>query len=177
MLDWMSNTSSGLRSAPGTGPQNCCRGSRWWAGWCALLFYAVAYSPVGLGVAALLGSCDPRHQPQVNVGVPGLQLVLHHGPGCSAHPRVFVARTLAILAPAAGPADPDHVIQFAAADSLLRPARLSGEGAASLAQPDQAFSGTFPQSLRNCMPVLPPAQPPPEVAARTPRIRSTVLLI
>ncbi len=88
------------------------------AGWCALLVYVATACPLGLSLATLMSSLDSSHQVLVAAGEHGGRLVLHHEPAGDSHQHGAVARTLTFFAQAPGTGDPDHVLQFASADSL-----------------------------------------------------------
>jgi hypothetical protein len=88
------------------------------AGWSAVLLYVAAACPLGLSLATLLGSLDPSHQVLVAAGEHGGRLVFHHGSAGDVHQHSAMARTLTFFAQAAGAGDPDHVLQFASADSV-----------------------------------------------------------
>ena len=95
------------------------------AGWCVLLLYLGASSPLGLGVAALAGSFDHTHQLRVSAGKCGLRLTLHHAFSCATHRHGAIARTLTLFARPACGTDPDHVLQFRLADSASTTAQLA----------------------------------------------------
>jgi len=147
------------------------------AGCFVLALYLAACSPAGLGLAALLGSFDPSHQVQVHAGERGLAVVLHHGGNCAGHRHGVVARALTCFAQPASAADPDHVIQFSAADSLSRKAQISLPPLAGSAQPalalvEKNFSVSAPFVARLADP-----RPPPGGGEALRCLRSTVLLI
>ncbi len=147
------------------------------AGWCALLLYAGACSPLGLGLAALTGSLDPNHQLQIGTGERSVRLVLHHGSRCASHHHGLAARALTLFAQRTNPANPDHILQFSSADVLKSQSQASGPqpvsrsvllvftGGRFLAHtPAVPASGISPDS-------------PPHVNAARLCLRSTVLLI
>ena len=147
------------------------------AGWSTLALYLVVYVPVGLGLAALVGSFDCNHQVQVGWGERGLALVLHHGRNCAGHRHGAIARALTCLAEPASTTDPDHVIQFGAAETLspkaqlaLPPSQGSEQAAAALTEVVLVPSAQTAQHFAF------PRPPPGECeAARC--LRATVLLI
>jgi hypothetical protein len=147
------------------------------AGWCALLLYAGACSPLGLGLAALVGSLDPNHQLLVGAGERSGRLVLHHGSSGASHHHGVVAHALKLFAQPANAANPDHILQFSSADTL------KGQSQASAPQPDSrsvllAFHGA--EFLAHSPKVFASGMPPgssPEIDAAWLCLRSTVLLI
>jgi hypothetical protein len=156
------------------------KGSNWARliiGWCALLLYAGACSPLGLGLAALAGSLDPNHQLLIGGHEPGVRLVLHHGSRWTSHHHGLAARALTLFAQPANAANRDHILQFSSADTLKGRSQTSApqpdpgyalllfHGGEFLSHPPQVFaSGISPGS-------------PPEVDAARLCLRSTVLLI
>ena len=156
------------------------KGSSWCrltAGWCVLLLFASACSPLGLGLAALAGSLDPNHQLLFGAGEPGMRLVLHHGSRCESHHHGLAARALTIFTQPASAANPDHILQFGSAETLKGPSQTSAprpgsgyvlqvfHGGEFLAHTPKAFaSGTSPGFA-------------PQVDAARRCLRSTVLLI
>jgi hypothetical protein len=156
------------------------KGSNWprlTAGWCALLLYAGACSPLGLGLAALAGSLDPNHQLLIGAGERTGRLVLHHGSSGASHHHGLVARALKLFAQPANAANPDHILQFSSPDTL------KGQSQASAPQPDSryvllVFPGGefFAHTPKVFASGIPPGSPPELDAARL-CLRSTVLLI
>ena len=147
------------------------------AGWSALALYLFVYAPAGLGLAALAGSFDCNHQVQVRSGERGLALVLHHGRDCAGHRHGAIARALTCFAQPAGDADPDHVIQFGAADTLATKAQLALPSLQGLEQPAAALTKVvLVPSAQTAQHSARPHPPPGECeAARC--LRATVLLI
>jgi hypothetical protein len=154
------------------------KGSHWSrlsAGWCALLLYAGACSPLGLGLAALAGSLDPNHQLLIGTGERGGRLVLHHGSRCASHHHGLAARALTLFAQPANAANPDHILQFSSADTL------KGQSQTSAPQPDSRdvllvfhggeFLAHTPKVFASGISL------PPQVDAARLCLRSTVLLI
>ena len=154
------------------------KGSNWsrlTTGWCALLLYAGACSPPGLGLAALVGALDPNHQLLIGAGERGGRLVLHHGIHCAPHHHGLAARALTLLAQPASAANPDHILQFSSADTL------KGQSQTSARQPESRcillvfhggeFLAHAPKALASGISL------PPRVDAARLCLRSTVLLI
>lgn len=145
-------------------------------GWTVLLLYLAACSPVGLGITAAFGALDRDHHVRICSGVNGPQVVLHHGCNCTTHRHGIIARTLTAFAEATSPADPDHVIQFAATNELASPTR------SVVPLPPSEKLITFAQALsigftRDAASVLTPQNPTFEEIASQLGLRSTVLLI
>jgi len=147
------------------------------AGWSALAVYLVVYAPIGIGLAAFLGSFDRSHQAQVRSGERGLALVLHHGRKCVEHRHGAVARALTSFAQPASATNPDHVIQFSTTDTLSTKAQLalpplpgSEQSAAPLTEVVLTPSAHFAQELTR-------PRPPPGECEPIRCLRSTVLLI
>ena len=147
------------------------------AGWCGLWFYVGLGSPLGLGLATLMGSLDPDHQLQFHAGPHTFQMVMHHGPNCARHHHGVVARALTAFASPAASHDPDHVLQFTGGENL------KSESTTSAPLPEHVV-GDFMQ-LWNGSPVLGLAafesgcsiHPPPDQAVTQLCQRSIVLLI
>ena len=156
------------------------KGRHWsWlaAGWCALLLYAGACSPLGMGLAALAGALDPNHQLLTAASERSVRLVLHHGSRCASHHHGLAARALTLFAQPASPANPDHILQFSSADTL------NGQSQTSAPQADSScvllvfHGGEF---LSHTPKVLAAGVSPdssPQVDAARLCLRSTVLLI
>ena len=145
--------------------------------WCALLLYGGVFTPLGLGVAALAGSFDGSHHLSLHGGGPGLQLILQHGRNCTGHRHGVVARALALFARPASATNPDHVIQFSAADSFSRQAQLKAPAPAACPQPDFALMEAFLPSPREGFLSSIPSHPPPDNDGQLVCLRSTLLLI
>ena len=146
------------------------------AGCCALLLYAGACSPLGLAVAALVGSLDPNHQLLIGAAERGGRLVLHHGSGCASHRHGLAARALTLFAQPANAANPDHVLQFSSADTL------KAQSQASAPHPDLRDILPLCQSgelLAHASKVFASdiSRPPPQVDPARLCLRSIVLLI
>jgi hypothetical protein len=150
---------------------------RLFAGWIGLMLYLFAFSPVGMGVVALLGTMDIDHHVYFQPAANGMRLLLHHEAICASHKHHAVARALNIVAQPASETDPDHVVQFAGGDSFIRETQLAAEGQDSATQPtlDCDFSFVFSDFRRVIS--LPPTGPPPDFFGNLLNIRSTVLLI
>ena len=156
------------------------KGSNWsrlTSGWCALLVYTGACSPLGLGLGALVGSLDPNHQLLIGAGNRGGRLILHHGSRSGSHHHGFAARALMLFAQPPNAANPDHILQFSSADTL------KGESRTSAPQPGSryvflSFHGgdILAYSPKVFASLISPASPPQVEVARL-CLRSTVLLI
>jgi hypothetical protein len=145
--------------------------------WCALLLYGGASTPLGLGVAGLVGSFDRSHHLSVRGGGQGVQLILQHGRNCTGHHHSIVAKALAFFARPASAATPDHVIQFSAPDGLSRQAQMNAPTPASRAQPDFALVETSqPPPREDCLSSV-PRGPPPDERGQLRCLRSTLLRI
>ena len=150
---------------------------RLFAGWCGLLWYVGAFSPIGMGVVALLGTIDPDHHAMIQPGPDGLRLVLHHEGNCSGHHHGPVARTLTMLAQPASATDPDHVVQFSSANGFTRDSQLlvpaANQSDPSVVHFVEPFAFVASPSLQ----FIPPPRPPPGDDGTVSRLRSTVLLL
>ena len=153
------------------------RASRLIAGGFALLLYAGAFSPLGLGVAALAGSFDRSHHLSIHGGAQGMQLVLQHGRNCTGYHHGVVARALTIFARPTSATNPDHVIQFSAPDSFSRKAHLATPSSTAFAQPDFALVETSRTPPREAFLSSVPTHPPPCASGQLLCLRSTLLLI
>lgn len=146
------------------------------AGWCGLLLYVAACSPVGLECAALVSAFDVNHQVILAASERGGSMVLHHGPRCGDHHHDTAARVLTIFAQASNSPDPDHVLQFNVADTL----KVQGESAAPQPPSDGQLSSCgliadFSLSPPACLWRI--ACPPPHEGSGRSCLRTTVLLI
>jgi len=147
------------------------------AGWCGLLLYAGAFSPIGMGVVALFGTIDPDHHAILQPGNNGMRLVLRHVGNCSGHQHGTVARALTMFAQPASRTDPDHVLQFSSATGFPHDSQLVVSAASQLEPIAVRFAESF--SFIAVQPVqfrLSP-HPPPGDHGRLLSLRSTVLLI
>jgi hypothetical protein len=147
------------------------------SGWFALALYLTAYSPAGLGMAALAGSFDSSHEVQVRSGEGGLALVLHHGRQCVGHQHGAIARALTCLAQRATNTDPDHVIQFGVADTLSPKAQLVASSIQGFAQPAAALTEVSSVTSTPTEQLSGRPRPPPGKSGTVRFLRSTVLLI
>ena len=147
------------------------------AGWSALAVYLIVYAPVGIGLAALVGSFDRSHQAQVRSGERGLALVLHHGRECAEHRHGAVARVLTSFAQPTSATNPDHVIQFSTADTLSTKAQLALPPLHGSEQPTAALTEVVPVSFAHVAQELTRPRPPPGECGPVRYLRSTVLLI
>lgn len=150
---------------------------RLFTGWCALLLYVTAFSPIGMGVAAVLATIDSDHHALFQPNSDGMRLVLHHDVKCSGHQHHAVSRALILLAQPAGGSDPDHVLQFSSANSparesqLLIPAANESEFIVIPYSEPATFIADFPIQF------IPPPRPPPDTFGNLLNVRFTVLLI
>lgn len=153
------------------------RFSRILAGWCGLLFYVGACSPLGLGLATVVGSLDRDHQMRFQPGPSGMQLVLHHGANCVGHHHGLAARALSVFSQPADSTDPDHILQFCSADnfksgvetSLSKPNTVERFMAASFLHQPLRNGGIIEFGLSS--------RPPPGECVAQRCLRSTLLLI
>jgi len=147
------------------------------AGWGTLALYLALYAPVGLGLAALLGSFDSNHQLQMRSGERGLALVLHHGPNCAGHRHGTIAQALTCFAQPTSATDPDHVIQFAAADAFARTAQLALPSLQGSESPAPVLTEVVLASFVDNAGSLAPPHPPPGDCGLACCLPSTILLI
>lgn len=150
---------------------------RLFAGWCGLLLYVGALSPLGLGVGVLLAAIDSDHHAILHPGVDGMRLVLRHQANCAAHHHGTVARALTMFAQPASTTDPDHVVQFSSASSFVR----ESEPAIPAASQTAASAIVFTEPISPVTPkpdqFVPPPRPPPDRVANLLNVRSTIFLI
>ena len=147
------------------------------AGWSALAVYLIVYAPVGMGLAAFVGSFDRSHQALVRSGEHGLALVLHHGRECVGHQHGAVARVLTSFAQPASASNPDHVIQLSTADTLSTKAQLAIPPLHGSEQPTVALTEVVPVPSAHIAQELTCPRPPPGECGPVRCLRSTVLLI
>jgi len=147
------------------------------SGWLGLVLYLCAFSPVGMGAAALLEIFDSDHHASLQPGANCMRLVLRHDVKCSAHQHHSVARTLTFFAQPATTTEPDHVLQFASGDGVWREAQeivwnenIEEHSHVSLAANFFSFQNKTDYSI-------PPPWPPPDSVNNLLSIRFTVLLI
>ena len=147
------------------------------AGWCGLLLYVGAFSPLGMGVTALLGTIDPDHHARFQPGSGGMRLVLHHEGNCSGHQHGVVARALTIFAQPVSNTDPDHVLQFISLNGFTRDSQLI----VPAANPSEPVIVYFAESAfilpAGSIQFIPAARPPPDAVCDFLYLRTTVLLI
>ena len=160
-----------------TSPCSVRRALRHLAGWCALLLYVWMVSPVGPGLALLLGSLDSDHRVGIEAGGGGVRVVLHHGQACAPHRHGLVARALTSFAPPVTATEPDHVLQFSAG------VRSSSQTlSVKTAPPSSIPSGTEegePLQIAHHKPALfiVPTHAPPGERGTLLQLRSILLLI
>lgn len=147
------------------------------AGWCGLLLYVGAFSPIGMGVTALLGAIDPDHQALFQPGAGGTRLVLHHEGKCSEHHHHAIARALTVFSQPASATDPDHVLQFSSASSFTRNFQIIVSAANQSEPIAVAFAEPVSFVANRPIHALPPSRPPPGDVEKLLCLRSTVLLI
>lgn len=147
-------------------------------GWGGLFLYALVLSPVGMVMLGILGTLDSDHHARLEFGAEGVQLVLRHDGACVRHQHQAAARVLTLFAATPSAANPDHVLQFRAANSLLR------EANPVLVAPNQTATSLVHLASPSPQPgvcsghTTAPLHPPPApVAPRHCGLRSTVLLI
>lgn len=85
----------------------------------AVLLFGAAYSPLGLGIATLVGSADRTHEPGWQTGGRGVQLVLRHGADRMTHRHGAAALVLTMFAQPRQTGQTDHVLQFSSPENLL----------------------------------------------------------
>ena len=146
-------------------------------GWSALALYVAVYVPAGLGLAALVGSFDCNHQVQMGSGERGLALVLHHGRNCAGHRHGAIARALTCFSQPDSAADPDHVIQFGAADILSPKPQLASPSLEGLEQPAFVLTEVVLVPSADTAELLAHPRAPPAECGPASCLRSTVLLI
>ncbi|TAL01941.1 MAG: hypothetical protein EPO07_07910 [Verrucomicrobia bacterium] len=147
------------------------------AGWSALWLYVAACSPVGLGLAALAGSLDSRHQIFLGAGECGGRLVLHHGNGCAQHQHGLIARALTLFAQPASPSEPDHILQFSSSDNFKSQAETSAPQPNPGELPFGGGLGAFLAHAPEAFVLGVAVHPPPDVSGAQLGLRTTVLLI
>lgn len=154
------------------------QGSNWsrvTAGWCTLLLFASACSPLGLGLSALAGSLDPNHQLLLGAGERGSRLVLHHAGRSASHHHGLAARALTLFAQPPNAANTDHILQFSCPDTLKSQSQSSAPDSRYilLVSHGGEFSAHTPEVFVGG--ISPGSQP--QVDAARLCLRSTVLLI
>jgi hypothetical protein len=146
-------------------------------GWGALVLYLAIYAPAGMGLAALVGSFDSNHQVQMRSVERGLALVLHHGRNCAEHRHGVVARALTCLAQPASATDPDHVIQFAATDTLARTGQIALPPLWGFEGPSLVLTEVVQVSCADNALGFARPRPPPGECGLACCLRTTILLI
>lgn len=146
-------------------------------GWALLLLYVAMYSPLGIGLATLLGKLDRDHCVELQTGAGEVRVVLHHQFNGHPHHHGLLAQTLTAFSTSSPSAQADHVLPFQTTPNLSTEARNEPvlELGEDLRMPMIAASET----LANRDPLLQPAAfhlPPAESGVRI-SLRSTVLLI
>jgi hypothetical protein len=154
-----------------------CGALRLVAGWSVLVLYMIVYAPAGLGLAALVESFDCNHQAQVGSGERGLALVLHHGRNCAGHRHGTIAQALTCFAQPASATDPDHVIQFCAADTLSPKAQLASPSLQASERPALVLTEVFLVPSADTVQDFARPHPPPGECGPARCLGSTVLLI
>jgi hypothetical protein len=148
------------------------------AGWCGLLLYVGAFSPIGMGAVAVLGAIDPDHHVLFQAGERGTRLVLHHEGRCpEQHHHGTLARMLTSFARPASNSNPDHVLQFGATTGDKRESQV--------ALPSANQSGftvvVFAEPVAICAPCpfrfFAAPRLLPDAGGRLLALRTTVLLI
>lgn len=151
------------------------------AGWGGLLIYVAVCSPLGMGVAAVLGALDPDHHEMLQPAAGGVRLILQHDDAGARHQHHGIAGMLTLFAQPARPAETDHVVQFTCPDGFANDARQTSTRLISREslQCNSPFmwveSGSGPVNLR-CF-CLPSPESPRDTGNDLLGIRSTVLLI
>ncbi|MFO1512651.1 MAG: hypothetical protein U1F83_07025 [Verrucomicrobiota bacterium] len=147
------------------------------AGWCGLLFYLGAFSPLGVGAVALLGTIDPDHQAVLQPTGDGMRLVLHHQGNCIGHHHRVVAQALTLFAQSASATDPDHVVQFADGNGFWHSTQLMISDETSCELPLFDMNESIANWARLPICSQPPPAPPPDAGGNLFNVRSSVLLI
>lgn len=150
---------------------------RIFAGWCGLLLYVSAFSPIGLGVTALLGTIDTDHHALFQPGTNGARLVLHHEGDCSSHQHHAIARALSLFAQPASNTDPDHIVQFAGGDGFWIDTQVIIDSGDIIEQPAGSRDMSDFLSGSGVVESLLPPDSPPDIVGNLLNVRFTVLLI
>ena len=150
---------------------------RRFAGWCVLALYVGVFSPVGLSLMTALGSLDLDHQVNLQTGDRGVRVVLHHQQASAAHHHGLLARTLNLFAQPASSAEPDHVLQFGAADSVSGPRQLKAPPLSASALTPVAPASPLVCPLARSLAPFPPSHAKPDQPSGWSGVRSIVLLI
>jgi hypothetical protein len=141
------------------------------------VLYVSAASPLGVGLAALVGSFDPDHHALVQTELGSTRLVLHHERKCAGHHHGLVARALTAFAEPVRADQPDHVLQFRVADSFSHQRQLIAPSPAQLDQPALAVTATPVWSARANFLSAGSTHPPPAARGQLLCLRATVLMI
>lgn len=160
-----------------TKPRSNTRTRQLLAGWLALLLYAGASSPLGVGIVAVFGTIDPDHKALLQMSSDGICLVLQHEQKCVCHEHHMVARMLTFFAQPAENIDPDHVVKFASAEGFWRDSLRVFSCEDSDIHADLILSELSSTSSTLPRYSLPPLGPPPDTLSNLICLRSTVLLI
>ena len=153
------------------------RAFRFFAGWCALVLYVSAASPLGVGLAALVGSFDPDHHVLVQMELGSTRLVLRHERKCAGHHHGVVAKALTLFAEPVRAGQPDHVLQFSTANNIPCQAHLITPTPAQLDQSAIAVTGSSAGPRRDHFLSSVATHPPPVTSGQLLCLCSTVLLI
>jgi hypothetical protein len=152
------------------------------AGWCALVVYLVAWTPLAPGLTALLATLDASHRVGVVAGAGSVRIVLRHecagAPRSAGHRHGVIASALTLFALQRSAQQLDHVIQFASLDASQQAPALVAAAPMPVPSPDFLIAADlrpllFPPFA--APPFLPPA--PPDTSGRLLLVRSTVLVI
>ena len=150
---------------------------RLFAGLCVLVLYVGAFSPVGLGLTAALGSLDRDHQVNLQSGERGVRVVLHHQEACASHHHGLLARTLNLFAQPATSTEPDHVLQFGAADNVSSPRQLKAPPLSASTLTPVAPASPLVCPLARSLAPFRPSHAKPDQPSGWSGVRSIVLLI
>ena len=142
-----------------------------------LLLYAGACLPLGLGILALAGSCDPAHRAVLRGANGGFQLVLQHGRLSTAHRHGVIAQAITAFSRPESSSNPDHVIPFAASSNPSQVWQTAVGRPASLKQVPAAPASPFFFSEAQNLSSPVQLQPLPALRDTLVCLRSTVLLI
>ena len=161
----------------GASLQRRCSPLRLVAGWCALLLYVGAMLPLGIGLAATVGTLDKSHHVKVQTQAHGLQVVFHHERGGIAHRHGPVAEVLTFFAEPTRANQTDHILKFGVPDSFLRPAQRAAPSLAS----SELLANIAPQTAlllgRDSLRLSASTRPPADCGSQPLRFRSTLLQI
>jgi hypothetical protein len=151
------------------------------AGWCALVFYLVAWTPLAPGLTALLATLDASHRVGVIAGAGCVRVVLRHecaGAARSGHRHGVIASALTLFALQRSAQHPDHVLPFASLDASQQAPALVAAAPMPAASPGFFIAADFRRLVvRPFVALLAPPDVPPETSGRLVVVRSTVLVI